>query len=73
MASVRASKRSDDLLSVQGLNILHLMLHALEAHWQTPVTDAPHLNRRSLLYRDPGLWRARRPSIMMDDFFGRSF
>ena len=39
----RSSQCSDELLSVQGVYTLHLMLHAREAHWQTPVTDAPHL------------------------------
>jgi len=39
----RSSQCSDDLLSVQDVNALHLMLHAREAHWQTPITEAPHL------------------------------
>jgi len=56
---------SDDLLSVQDVKILHLMLHAREAHWQTPVIGAPHLNGRSLFCSDPGLSRARRPLIMI--------
>jgi len=52
MANVRASC-SDELLSVQGVDTLHLMLHAREAYWQTPVTGAPHLLGRSLLCSDP--------------------
>ena len=64
MTSVRA-KCSDGLLSVKGVNTLHLMLHAREAHWQPPVTGAPHLWRRSLLCSDPRTSRARRPLIMM--------
>jgi hypothetical protein len=53
MTGVRASC-SDELLSVQGVDTLHLMLHAREAHWQTPpVTGAPHLLQRSLLCSDP--------------------
>jgi hypothetical protein len=64
MASVRA-RCSDELLSVQGVQALHLMLHAREAHWQTPVTDAPLLLDRSLLCSDPQPFRARRPLIMM--------
>ena len=51
----RSSQCSDELLSVQGVNTLHLMLHAREAHWQTPVTDAPLLYERSLLCSDPRL------------------
>jgi hypothetical protein len=47
----RSSQSSDELLSVQGADTLHLMLHAREAHWHPPpITDAPHLGRRSLLW-----------------------
>ena len=63
MVSVRASC-SDELLSVQGVNTPHLMLHAREAHWQTPITEAPHLGW-TVLYKDPRVVRARRPLIMM--------
>src|SRR5678816_2877269 len=42
---------------------LHHMLHAREAHWRTPVTEAPLLSRRSRC-SDPGTSRARRPLIM---------
>jgi hypothetical protein len=38
-----SSKCPDQLLSVQGVLNLHHMLNAREAHWQTPVTEAPHL------------------------------
>jgi hypothetical protein len=41
------------------------MLHAREAHWQTPVIGAPHLEKRSLLRSDPRMLRVRRPLIMM--------
>ena len=61
----RSSQCSDELLSVQGVQALHLMLRAREAHWQTPVTDAPLLLDRSLLRSDPRTLRARRPLIMM--------
>ena len=61
MTSVRA-KCSDGLLSVKGVNTLHLMLHARKAHWQTPVTEAPLLTERSPLCSDPGTSRVRRPT-----------
>jgi hypothetical protein len=64
MASVRASARTN-FYPCRGVQALHLMLHAREAHWQTPVTGAPHLFGRSLLCSDPRSSRARRPLIMM--------
>ena len=39
----RSSQCSDELLSVQVVQALHRMLNARKAHWQTPVTEAPHL------------------------------
>ena len=63
MAGVRA-RVSDELLSVQDADTLHLMLHARDAHWQTPITEAPHLFGRPLC-SDPCIRRARRPLIMM--------
>jgi hypothetical protein len=68
----RSSQCPDELLSVQGVQALHLMLHAREAHWQTPVTDAPLLLHRSLLCSDPLTLRARRPLIMMMRSFGNA-
>jgi hypothetical protein len=59
----RPSQGSDNLLSVPDVCIRHHMQHARNALGLTPVTGAPHLNRRSL-YGDPGLLRARRPVIM---------
>ena len=56
----RSSHCSDELLSVHGVGAVHLMQHALEAQWQTPVTNAPHLFGRSLC-SDPRKFRARRP------------
>jgi len=49
---------SSELLSVQDVDVQHHMLHARQAHWQSPVTNAPHLLGRS--HRsDPRSLRAR--------------
>ncbi len=61
------SQCSNELLSVQGVLTRHLMQHAREARWQTPVTDAPHLTGRSL-FGDPLPLRARRPLFMTVPF-----
>jgi len=45
---------------VQGSEAQHHMLYARQAHWQSPVTDAPHLSGRSPC-GDPQPFRARWP------------
>ena len=60
----RSSQGSDELPSVQSVCTPHHKLNAREAHWQTPINDAPLLNGRSLC-RDPRTLRARRPWTMM--------
>jgi len=60
----RSSQCSNELLSVPDVRIRHPMQHARKVRWRTPVTEAPHLSRRSLR-GDPLTLRARRPLIMM--------
>ena len=60
----RSSQSSDELPSVRSACTPHHKLNAREAHWQTPINDAPLLNGRSLC-RDPRVLRARRPWTMM--------
>jgi len=60
----RSSSCSKKLLSVQDSEAQHHMLHARQAHWQSPVTNAPLLSGRSRR-GDPQTVRARWPLIMM--------
>jgi hypothetical protein len=45
---------------VHGVDAVHLMQHAREAQWQTPVTDTPHLLLVAQLKADVQLASLRR-------------